>query len=89
MEQHVSEHSLKHTTRTHTHHTHAHTTRMHTPHTPHTTQVLELLPAGTRLKEIEQFLTTVLQERTQKRKRTQMLRGLLLAEHLQVRGEGG
>ena len=56
-------------------------------HTPHS-QVLELLRAGTRLKEIEQFLTTVLHERMQKRKRTQMLRGLLPAKHLQVR-EGG
>ena len=52
-----------------------------TTHTTHIAQVLELLPAETQLKEIEQLLTTILQERTQ------MLRRL---EHLQVRRrEGG
>ena len=48
-------------------------------------QVLDLLPAGTKLKDIQEFLTMVVQERTLLRRRTQLMKSLLLAEHLQVR----
>ena len=47
-------------------------------------QVLDLLPASTKLTEIEAFLGTVVQERTLLKRRTQVMRSLLLAEHLQV-----
>ena len=45
---------------------------------------MDLLPADTPVKDIEQFLTIVIQERTLHRRRHQVLRSLLLAEHLQV-----
>ena len=47
-------------------------------------QVLDLLPASTKLTEIEALLGTVVQERTLLKRRTQVMRSLLLAEHLQV-----
>ena len=47
-------------------------------------QVLDLLPEGTRLTEIEEFLGMVVQERTVLKRRTQLMKSLLLAEHLQV-----
>ena len=43
-----------------------------------------VLPASTKLTEIEAFLGTVMQERTLLKRRTQVMRSLLLAEHLQV-----
>ncbi len=49
-------------------------------------QVLELLPADTELHEIHRFLGTVVQEKTNKRRKTHLLKSLLLAEHLQVKG---
>lgn len=49
-----------------------------------TAKVMDLLPSETPLCNIQGFLTTVLQERTLHRRRTQLLRSLLLAEHLQV-----
>lgn len=51
-----------------------------------TTQVLkdDIIPPETPLKDLKSFLTTVLEETTVQRRKTQILKGLLLAEHLQV-----
>ena len=43
------------------------------------------MPEETNLTEIEEFLEMVVKERTSVKRRTQLLKSLLLAEHLQVR----
>ena len=52
-------------------------------------QVLDLLPLDTGIGGIEQFLSTVVHDTTLHRRRSQIIRSLLLTEHLQVRGGEG
>ena len=42
------------------------------------------MPPDTPLRDLKSFLTTVLEEMTVQRRKAQALKGLLLAEHLQV-----
>ena len=50
-------------------------------------QVLEVLPADTRVSDIAVFLESVMAERAAQKRRCQVLKSLLYAEHLQVRTE--
>ena len=43
-----------------------------------------LLPDDIRLVDIEEFLTTILKEKTLTMRKTQVIKSLLHAEHLQV-----
>jgi len=47
-------------------------------------KALELLPSNIEVRELYDFLMDVLDGKETKRKRSQMLRSLLYAEHLQV-----
>ena len=49
-------------------------------------QVLQdgIMPSDTPLRDLKSFLATVLEEVTVQRRKAQALKGLLLAEHLQV-----
>ena len=47
------------------------------------------MPPDTPLRDLKSFLTTVLEEMTVQRRKAQALKGLLLAEHLQVCVWGG
>ncbi|KAI0225860.1 Vam6/Vps39-like protein [Lamellibrachia satsuma] len=49
-----------------------------------TTKVLEVLPPNTRVSDIAVFLESVMAERTAQKRRCQVLKSLLYAEHLQV-----
>ena len=42
------------------------------------------MPPDTPLRDLKSFLTTVLEDMTVQRRKAQALKGLLLAEHLQV-----
>eukprot|EP00731_Ephydatia_muelleri_P022083 Em0014g674a len=44
----------------------------------------DIMPPDTPLRDLKSFLTTVLEEMTVQRRKAQALKGLLLAEHLQV-----
>ena len=48
-------------------------------------QVMDMLPPDTPLKGLQKFLTTIIKERTLLRRRTQLLKGLVFSEHLQVK----
>ena len=47
-------------------------------------QVMDMLPPDTTIQDIHKFLTTVLDEKMILRRKAHVLKGLLLAEHLQV-----
>lgn len=49
-----------------------------------TTKVLEVLPADTKVSDIAVFLESVMAERAAQKRRCQVLKSLLYAEHLQV-----
>jgi hypothetical protein len=49
-----------------------------------TAKVMDMLPPDTPLKGLQKFLTTIIKERTLLRRRTQLLKGLVFSEHLQV-----
>ena len=49
--------------------------------------VLETTPANVRLEYLSPYLESALEKRTAKRHQSQLLRGLIHSEHIQVRGE--
>jgi len=48
------------------------------------TQALEMLPLSTKICNLREFLSSILQERASMRRQTQVLKNLYKAEHLQV-----